>query len=75
VAAATNAPAVPSSHSGAKSAPAGHPASTAKGKPVETAKTAAAPPPPPPAPAPDCENPFYVDANGMKRPKPACFGH
>jgi serine/threonine-protein kinase len=31
-------------------------------------------PPKPSAPAVDCENPFYVDSSGMKRPKPACFG-
>jgi hypothetical protein len=54
-------------------------------KPSPVAKPAAAPKPEPPKPeakkpepakpAVDCENPFYVDANGMKRPKPACFGH
>ncbi|OJY21793.1 MAG: hypothetical protein BGO98_02960 [Myxococcales bacterium 68-20] len=28
-----------------------------------------------PKPSADCENPFTIDANGMKRPKPQCFGH
>lgn len=53
---------------GTAAAPAARPAAApARPQGPATAKTAK-----PPA---DCENPFTVDANGVKRPKPQCFAH
>jgi len=52
-------------------------ATSPTGTTVRAARPATAPPrpstKPPTRPAPDCENPFTVDANGVKRPKPQCF--
>ncbi|MBX3200156.1 MAG: protein kinase [Labilithrix sp.] len=37
--------------------------------------TTARPPASAAKPSADCENPFTIDTNGVKRPKPQCFGH
>ncbi len=61
----------------ASAAPSASPASVAAAPRSATAPTR----PPPttsakPAKVPgECDNPFTVDANGVKRPKPHCFGH
>jgi serine/threonine-protein kinase len=36
-------------------------------------KTAATPPPPPPPPSDDCNPPYTIDAQGIRRPKPKCL--
>jgi serine/threonine-protein kinase len=48
----------------------GH-ATTTTTEPTHTAVVA----PPPPPPSDDCDNPFTVDSNGIRRPKPQCFKH
>jgi len=55
------------------------PATTAAVVPAATARPATGAARPasiakPAKPSGDCENPFTIDANGVKRPKPQCFG-
>ncbi|MBX3219404.1 MAG: serine/threonine protein kinase [Labilithrix sp.] len=71
----------PATHGGATHGGPTHGGATATPGAATAARTAtparpATPSSPKPAkPAADCENPFTVDANGVKRPKPECFGH